>query len=473
MKKSILLFVLLWGMIAFIPPLHALTAPDPSVKITSPLANATIFSDALEVNFELENFELGKDGKIKYDLNGENEKILETGTSISVSSLSAGRHKLTLTLVDMNEEELSPSISTHVVFICKKPEFSIKRPEKNAVIYQRSLKVRFQLKDFELTSTSVKSTKASADEVHITYRGGDGKIKYVLDNGKTKYHTSNDPITLTELSHGKHRLVLSLVDNDGKEIESVEKIVLDFKVVLSYKVGVELGTGIEADPGTGEHTKGIKEDFTVKFRIDPTYEATENIILLLNGEEVPASEITQEEDIYSYTLDNSDKREKHKVSIGLRSYPLTLPQQIEGVMLEPSHIRNLPYNRPFIFSLTLRDDYTESEPIVYANGKILPHNPLRALTYTYIIDNVTEAIEIKVEGIVKNTVGNTEVETQKVYASPEGLIVEIPGQSKPVSVYTLAGQLVTRKKVNNHAFITLPKGMYLVVVGETTFKIAL
>lgn len=467
MKKSILLFVLLWGMIAFIPPLHALTAPDPSVKVTTVLKEDFLFTDALEVYFELTNFELGKDGKLMYKLDGSPEVILETGSSFHLTGIKGGLHFLKLTLLDMKENELNPSASNHFIFFSRIPELSIKKPEENTVIYQRKLNIKFLLKDFILGDPTLNNKKRHPENKV------NGKIKYVLDNGMPEYHIKNDPITLTELSHGKHRLVLSLVDNDGKEIESVEKIVLDFKVVLSYKVGVELGTGIEADPGTGEHTKGIKEDFTVKFRIDPTYEATENIILLLNGEEVPASEITQEEDIYSYTLDNSDKKEKHKVSIGLRSYPLTLPQQIEGVMLEPSHIRNLPYNRPFIFSLTLRDDYTESEPIVYANGKILPHNPLRALTYTYIIDKVTEAIEIKVEGIVKNTVGNTEVETQKVYASPEGLIVEIPGQSKPVSVYTLAGQLVTRKKVNNHAFITLPKGMYLVVVGETTFKIAL
>ena len=93
----------------------------------------------------------------------------------------------------------------------------------------------------------------------------------------------------------------------------------------------------------------------------------------------------------------------------------------------------------------------------------------------YIIRNIEEDTEITIEGIIKDDpTGNATIEGEtKVQAIGSTLHIYLP-KAETISVYTLSGLLYEQQDVSaGSTQIHLSKGMYLVKIGEGTYKIVI
>ncbi len=87
----------------------------PTLTVTAPSNNAVIYASDIDIEFVTTNFELGVDGKVKYQVNSEAASFV-TASPISLTGLSDGDYTVSLELVDMSEQSLDPAITTSVSF---------------------------------------------------------------------------------------------------------------------------------------------------------------------------------------------------------------------------------------------------------------------------------------------------------------------------------------------------------------------
>ncbi|MFO7791122.1 MAG: hypothetical protein R6V32_11180, partial [Bacteroidales bacterium] len=89
---------------------------DPAVIINSPGNGDVIYTDAVDVNFVVNNFDLGTDGKLAYSIDGGTVSYQTTSDPVSFTDLSEAEHTVDLELVDMSENPLSPAVTASVTF---------------------------------------------------------------------------------------------------------------------------------------------------------------------------------------------------------------------------------------------------------------------------------------------------------------------------------------------------------------------
>jgi len=119
------------------------------------------------------------------------------------------------------------------------------------------------------------------------------------------------------------------------------------------------------------------------------------------------------------------------------------------------------------------DDYDESSFHVFANNKELEVVNLRSASYSYRIEEVYEAISIRIEGIEKNDPMGTGVvgETEKVYTQGSTLYVNASNAGE-LAIFTVAGQLVYKRAVEaGTTAVSLSEGVYIVRLNEKTWKV--
>ena len=153
-------------------------------------------------------------------------------------------------------------------------------------------------------------------------------------------------------------------------------------------------------------------------------------------------------------------------------YTVTLPE-VEGVTTNPkAGTRTVEEGYSFSFALTIHEGYESSQPVVKANGIVVEP---RESDGKYIIRNIEEDTEITIEGIIKDDpTGNATIEGEtKVQAIGSTLHIYLP-KAETISVYTLSGLLYEQQDVSaGSTQIHLSKGMYLVKIGEGTYKIVI
>lgn len=90
------------------------------------------------------------------------------------------------------------------------------------------------------------------------------------------------------------------------------------------------------------------------------------------------------------------------VTFKKKTYAVTLPEATVGYTVESSQTSPVEHGSNFSFTVTLNDDYTASGSFeVKANTTALTATESSEKVYTYIINNVTEAQEITVSGVMK------------------------------------------------------------------------
>ena len=91
----------------------------------------------------------------------------------------------------------------------------------------------------------------------------------------------------------------------------------------------------------------------------------------------------------------------------------------------------------------------------------------------YIIYNVYDDIYVKVEGVEKieeDPTGMSDIEGTKVYAQNGSLYV-YTSQPQEVMIITMNGTILKRERQEGLQSYSLPKGVYIICIGEQTFKV--
>ncbi|MDY0314083.1 MAG: T9SS type A sorting domain-containing protein [Bacteroidales bacterium] len=94
---------------------------EPSLTISSPQNGAIIYSNDITVNFTVQDFVLGADGKLAYKLD-EGAIQYYTGTSpLTLTGVAYGTHQIYFELVDMTETSLDPEVVVVLNFTNHEP----------------------------------------------------------------------------------------------------------------------------------------------------------------------------------------------------------------------------------------------------------------------------------------------------------------------------------------------------------------
>ncbi|WP_455634167.1 leucine-rich repeat protein, partial [Parabacteroides sp.] len=154
------------------------------------------------------------------------------------------------------------------------------------------------------------------------------------------------------------------------------------------------------------------------------------------------------------------------------TYSVILPE-VEGAKTDPqANTYWITEGDSFSFTLTLDADYDQSKPVVKAGDKVIEPNA----DGKYVIESIYKNITISITGIEKNTtVGNAEVETSevKVWSDNGVLHIYTPVPARVRIVNFIGSPVKDLGTVNGDTQTTLPKGSYIIVIGDSTKKIAL
>ncbi|NLA23412.1 MAG: T9SS type A sorting domain-containing protein, partial [Bacteroidales bacterium] len=91
---------------------------QPELDIINPTDNQTINGNSVNLVFEINNFELGVDGKLAVALDNEDVYYTISTDPIEFADLTYSSHTIRLELVDMDENSLDPAIEDIVNFTC-------------------------------------------------------------------------------------------------------------------------------------------------------------------------------------------------------------------------------------------------------------------------------------------------------------------------------------------------------------------
>lgn len=152
------------------------------------------------------------------------------------------------------------------------------------------------------------------------------------------------------------------------------------------------------------------------------------------------------------------------------TYTVTLPV-VEGAVLTSETGTTIKENENFIFTITLKDGYKNSKPVVKANGKeILPDSKGR-----YVVENVKTNITITVSGIVKDDpTANMEIQGSLKVWGADGYLHILSSKVGEAHVITYSGQLYKNITLTGGETITsLPSGIYIVHIDGQSYKVHL
>ncbi|MDF9830906.1 hypothetical protein [Parabacteroides sp. PF5-6] len=239
---------------------------------------------------------------------------------------------------------------------------------------------------------------------------------------------------------------------------------------ITHTIQLEVAEGIDLYNMTaGNHTVAEDDHLFLQFLPEDRALGAADILFLIDGIET-AFTATESGNYYSYILNPVEA--DHTILIALREYPVTLPE-VEGVTYNVgAGTHRVPYGETFTFSLTLADGIDPEKVHVFANGREIQPDALRAAVLTYTIDKVITSITVMIEGT--NPTSNGDIAKGDITLSIVNCQLSIvnSGPAVDVAVYEITGQTVVQlRALRGSKTLTLQPGIYLVKAGSQTFKI--
>lgn len=176
----------------------------PYVAVLSPLPGSVVASTTLSIITSTIQFEPGASGYIKIVVDTRDPIYSVTNTT-SISGLSAGKHKVVVTLTDRSRNELSGGGASKTVYFYtttsdKAPSIAVSFPSSGQRISSANIDVVGRVLNFDAN-------------------GGDGYLHYSLDAGTASAvimrQNGEFSISLKNLTEGSHSIKLSLVGVSG------------------------------------------------------------------------------------------------------------------------------------------------------------------------------------------------------------------------------------------------------------------
>lgn len=153
-------------------------------------------------------------------------------------------------------------------------------------------------------------------------------------------------------------------------------------------------------------------------------------------------------------------------------YTVTIPE-IEGATISvESGYHEVEEGDWFEFTITLDEAYDQSIPSIKANGETIEPDEQGRYVIQWIYTDQT----IEISGIVKNLptgIGKIGGTAAKVWGADGTLHIYAP-ETADVHIANFSGKTIqTARKIDGKYHIRLPKGHYIVTIGDNTFKISL
>ena len=178
----------------------------PSIVISSPYEQQRV-SNSITVKFLLYNFVLGTasgQNAIRVTLDGGTPQDI-FDTEISYGSLASGVHTIHAQLknadgsLNTNVEAIAQGTFVVNVGSYSLPYISISSPKPNQIYSSSPIVVDFSVENFPILSTGQ-------------------HVRYIVDSGAPVDYYSEDPITISNLTAGKHTINIYLVDKWGSNL---------------------------------------------------------------------------------------------------------------------------------------------------------------------------------------------------------------------------------------------------------------
>lgn len=316
--------------------------------------------------------------------------------------------------------------------------------EEDAVVQEEgTLRCTLKAKTGFLLPTSITVTMGGVAYKDYTYDAKTGKVEVRNVKGKVV-------IVAVGLDDSKRKVALSLSHVSSKPSLTEVPVNSQLELVFTADNGYKLPETIKVS--MGNKTLTADSDYTYnkstgKFTLA---KVTGNVEIIVIAELIQTP--TPDPDPKPVT------------------YTVTLPV-IEGVVLTSETGTAIKENEDFIFTITLKDGYKNSKPVVKANGKeILPDSKGR-----YVVKNVKTNITITVSGIVKDDpTANLEIQGSLKVWGADGHLHILSSKVGEARVITYSGQLYKIITLTGGETITsLPSGIYIVRIDGQSYKIYL
>ncbi len=181
------------------------TVPVPSVQLLTPTAGTTITGTNISVSFTVQNTTIVSGGThLALTLDSSTPQQLVSLNPVTLSSVAAGPHTLTLQLVDaanapLSNPEATASVSfTTEILASTAPTLTILSPAANATLIGTNVSV-----SVSVTGSTVGTGTGNA---HLHYRIDDGTVF-------EEYDLSG--YTFTSVAPGTHKLGIMLANNNA------------------------------------------------------------------------------------------------------------------------------------------------------------------------------------------------------------------------------------------------------------------
>lgn len=316
--------------------------------------------------------------------------------------------------------------------------------KEDAVVQEEgTLRCTLKAKTGFLLPTSITVTMGGVAYKDYTYDAKTGKVEVRNVTGKVV-------IVAVGLDDSKRKVALSLSHVSSKPSPTEVPVNSQLELVFTADNGYKLPETIKVSMGNKTLTAGSDYTYnksTGKFTLAKVTGDVEIIVIA--------------ELIQTPTPDPDPKPV---------TYTVTLPV-IEGVVLTSETGTAIKENENFIFTITLKEGYKNSKPVVKANGKeILPDSKGR-----YVVKNVKTNITITVSGIVKDgPTANLEIQGSLKVWGADGHLHILSSKVGEARVITYSGQLYKIITLTGGETITpLPSGIYIVRIDGQSYKVYL
>ena len=318
--------------------------------------------------------------------------------------------------------------------------------EEDAVVQEEGiLRCTLKAKTGFLLPTSITVTMGGVDYKDYTYDAKTGKVEVRNVKGKVV-------IVAVGLDDSMRKVALSLSHVSSKPSPTEVPVNSQLELVFTADNGYKLPETIKVS--MGNKTLTADSDYTYnkstgKFTLA---KVTGNVEIIVIADLIQTPTPTPDPDPKPVT------------------YTVTLPV-IEGVVLTSETGTAIKENEDFIFTITLKDGYKNSKPVVKANGKeILPDSKGQ-----YVVKNVKTNITITVSGIVKDDpTANLEIQGSLKVWGADGHLHILSSKVGEARVITYSGQLYKIITLTGGETITsLPSGIYIVRIDGQSYKVYL
>ena len=337
--------------------------------------------------------------------------------------------------------------------------------------------------DAKLTITK-KAITVTADNKEKAYGEEDPELTFSVPEGALAYDDTSDDLHITlSRAAGEDVGVYAITGSASEECRNYDVTVTQGSFTIKQASAVlkfeqEVVEKLTTDePFINPITEVVPEDAVITYASSDETIATvdeQGEVTILKAGEVEISATNPGDKNYasvtvSYTL---KIRKPQPVTPDYPDYYNIYVEECEGVTVETS-TNVVREGNSMSFTVEVADGYTAEDMVVKVKRSLFGYTDVIEPNEEgkYEIRNIYTEIYITVEGVEKETpTGIEELQSTKVYAKDGSLYVQTPKQEE-VQIISISGAVIKNETQIGLKRYDLPRGIYIVRVGEETYKV--